>query len=49
VIRPTNPDGIAKGVVAFLNASGLFTGQSPEFFKTLDTLAQQADVSQRGF
>jgi hypothetical protein len=49
VIRPTSPEGIAKGVVAFLNASGLFTGQSPDFFKALDTMAQQADAAQRGF
>ncbi len=49
VIRPTRPEEIAKDVVAFLNASGLFTGQSPEFFKALDTLAQQADTAQRGF
>jgi hypothetical protein len=49
VIRPTNPKGIAKGVVAFLTAMGLFIGQSPAFFKTLNTLAQQADAAQRGF
>jgi hypothetical protein len=49
VIRPTNPKGIAKGVVAFLTAMGLFSGQSPAFFKTLSTLAQQADAAQRGF
>jgi hypothetical protein len=49
VIRPTNPKGIATGVVAFLTAMGLFIGQSPAFFKTLNTLAQQADAAQRGF
>jgi len=49
VIRPTNPKGIAKGVVAFLTAMGLFIGQPPAFFKTLNTLAQQADAAQRGF
>src|SRR5271156_901175 len=48
VIRPTNPTGIAGGVVEFLTAMGLFIGQSPEFFKTLNTLAKQADAAQRG-
>jgi len=49
VIRPTNPNGIAKGVVAFLTAMGIFIGQTPEFFKTLNTLANQADAAHRGF
>ncbi len=49
VIRPTDPTGIAGGVVAFLTAMGLFTGQSPEFFKALKTLAKQADAAKRGF
>src|SRR5208282_6693554 len=49
VIRPTNPNGIAGGVVEFLTAMGLFIGQSPEFFKTLNTLAKQADAAKRGF
>jgi hypothetical protein len=49
VIRPTNPKGIAKGVVNFLTETGLFIGQSSEFFKTLTALANQADAAQRGF
>ena len=49
VIRPTNPKGIAMGVVNFLTGTGLFTGQSPAFFKTLTTLARQADAAKRGF
>jgi hypothetical protein len=49
VIRPTNPKGIAAGVVAFLTAMNLFDGQTPAFFKTLNTLAKQADAAQRGF
>jgi hypothetical protein len=49
VIRPTNPKGIAMGVVNFLTGTGLFTGQSPAFFKTLTTIAKQADQAQRGF
>jgi len=48
VIRPTDPAGIAKGVVDFLTAMNLFDGQSSEFFKTLSTLANQADAAQRG-
>ena len=49
VIRPTNPKGIAMGVVNFLTAMGLFIGQSPAFFKALNVLARQADAAQRGF
>ncbi len=48
VIRPTEPKGIAGGVVAFLTAMGLFIGQSPAFFKALNTLAKQADAAKRG-
>jgi hypothetical protein len=36
-------------VVDFLTAMNLFDGQSPEFFKTLNTLAKQADAAKRGF
>src|SRR5277367_1620719 len=49
VIRPTDPKGIAMGVVNFLTGTGLFAGQSPEFFKILNTLAAQADAAERGF
>jgi hypothetical protein len=49
VVRPTDPKGIAMGVVNFLTAMGLFIGQTPAFFKTLTTLAQQADAARRGF
>jgi hypothetical protein len=49
VIRPTNPKGIAMGVVNFLTAMNLFAGQSPAFFKALNVLARQADAAQRGF
>ncbi|HXJ92926.1 MAG TPA: ferritin-like domain-containing protein [Terriglobia bacterium] len=48
VIRPTEPDGIAAGVVQFLTDMGLFIGQTPEFFDTLNTLAAAADAAQRG-
>jgi hypothetical protein len=49
VIRPTNPKGIAMGVVNFLTGTGLFAGQSPAFFKALTTLAKHADAVKRGF
>ena len=49
VIRPTDPDGIAAGVVQFLTDMGLFIGQSPEFFDTLSAMAAAADAAQRGF
>lgn len=47
VIRPTNPKGIAAGVVKFLTDMGLFRGQSAAFFKALSGLATQADAAQR--
>ena len=49
VIRPTNPTGIAIGVVNFLTGTGLFEGQSPAFFTAITALAHQADAAQRGF
>jgi len=49
VIRPTDPDGIAAGVVQFLTDMGLFIGQSTAFFDVLDSLAEAADAAQRGF
>ena len=47
IVRPTETNGIAMGVVRFLTAMGLFRGQSPAFFATLTTLAQQADAARR--
>jgi Ferritin-like domain len=47
VIRPTNPKGIAMGVVNFLIHMGLFIGQSPAFLQTLRSLAEAADEAQR--
>ena len=49
VIRPTSPKNIAMGVVNFLTGTGLFTGQSPAFFKQLNDLARRADEAKRGF
>ncbi len=48
IIRPTETDGIAMGVVNFLTAMGLFIGQSPAFFKVMRDLAQDADAARRG-
>jgi hypothetical protein len=49
VIRPTDPTGIAGNVVQFLTDMNLFSGQSKEFFDTLNELAAAADAAQRGF
>jgi hypothetical protein len=48
VIRPTNPEGIAQGVVNFLTDMNLFEGQPPAFFDTLNQLATAADAAKRG-
>jgi len=47
IIRPTETNGIAMGVVKFLTDMGLFIGQSPAFFSLLNQLAQEADAAQR--
>ena len=47
IIRPTETNGIAMGVVNFLTNMGLFIGQSPGFFSMLNQLAQEADAAQR--
>ena len=49
IIRPTNTAGVATRAAKGLTASGLFMGQTPEFFKALHTLAAAADAAQRGF
>ena len=48
IIRPTNTDGIATGVVQFLTDMGLFIGQSPAFFRLLHDLAEAADHARHG-
>src|SRR5438309_4447574 len=48
IIRPTETNGIAMGVVNFLTAMGLFIGQSPEFFAFMRDLAEDADEARRG-
>ena len=47
IIRPTETNGIAMGVVKFLTDMGLFIGQPPAFFAFLNQLAEQADAAQR--
>jgi hypothetical protein len=45
VIRPTATRDVAMGVVRFLTDMGLFIGQSPAFFATLQNLARAADFA----
>jgi Ferritin-like domain len=47
IIRPTETRGIATKVVKFLTATGLFIGQSPQFFELLQQLASEADAAKR--
>jgi hypothetical protein len=49
IVRPTNTAGAALGVVKFLTASGLFAGQSPQFFRFMNDLARAADAARRAF
>lgn len=49
IVRPTNTAGAAMGAVNGLTASGLFAGQSQDFFNALKALATAADAAQRGF
>jgi hypothetical protein len=49
IVRPTDTNGAAMGVVSFLTNMGLFIGQSQGFFDVLHALAQAADAAQRGF
>lgn len=47
IVRPTQTEGAAAAAARALAASGLFLGQSREFFEVLIKLAQQADAAQR--
>jgi rubrerythrin len=47
IIRPTETVGAAEGAVKGLAASGLFTGQSQEFFAAATALAKAADAATR--
>jgi len=48
IIRPTQTQGIAMGVVTSLTNMGLFNGQSPAFFALLTQLAEAADHAKHG-
>ena len=48
IVRPTETEGAAMGAVNFLTKTGLFVGQSAEFFDTLTQLAQAADDARSG-
>jgi Ferritin-like domain len=45
IIRPTETKGAAVGAATALTKSGLFLGQSPEFFAAVTKLAQAADAA----
>jgi hypothetical protein len=47
IVRPTNTKGAAMGALKGLAASGLFLGQSKEFFAFLTDLAEDADDARR--
>ena len=47
ILRPTETVGAAVGAVKALAASGLFTGQSQEFFTAATALAKAADAATR--
>jgi hypothetical protein len=48
IIRPTETQGVAMGVVTFLTDMGLFIGQSPAFFALMNQLAGAADAARHG-
>jgi hypothetical protein len=48
IIRPTETDGAAMGAAKALADSGLFIGQSAEFFAAVTRLAEAADAARRG-
>ncbi len=48
IVRPTETEGAAMAVVKFLTDTGLFRGQSSEFFAVLNGLAEAADAARAG-
>jgi len=48
IVRPTETEGAAMGAVNFLTKTGLFVGQSSDFFDALTQLAQAADDARSG-
>jgi hypothetical protein len=49
IIRPTATTGAAMAALNALTSDGLFIGQPPLFFSTVQDLATRADSAQRGF
>jgi hypothetical protein len=47
IIRPTETTGAAHAALRALTANGLFRGQSKEFFRFLNELADEADAARR--
>ena len=45
IVRPTETKGAAMGAVKFLTDTGLFRGQSADFFTVLKDLAEDADAA----
>lgn len=45
IVRPTETKGAAMGAVKFLTDTGLFRGQSAEFFAVMKELAEAADAA----
>lgn len=45
IVRPTETQGAAMGVVKFLTDTGLFRGQSQQFFDVMNDLARDADAA----
>ncbi len=48
IIRPTETEGAAMGVLKAFTDDGLFIGQSPAFFAFLHDLAEAADAARHG-
>jgi hypothetical protein len=48
IVRPTATQGAAMGVVKFLTQTGLFVGQSADFFAAMTQLAMAADAAHGG-
>jgi hypothetical protein len=50
IIRPLDDKfGGAAATIASFTADGLFVGQSKEFFRVVNQLAEEADAAQREF
>jgi hypothetical protein len=50
IIRPLDDKfGGAVATIASFTADGLFVGQSKEFFKVVNQLAEEADAAKREF